>query len=409
MSYLNRFSIYVISFSIQLMGIAQGSIDLSGDWNGTATFLDSRIRISLELQQDQDKISGFLISKDENNRDSSKKKISGTIRGNQVELKEIEYVYRNDKTCLATSQLILEQNGEIEVLTGKWSGDWKLTTCAPGVSGPIVIYRENGAEKSAEIPVIVSKQTSEPDDLRLAMIKELRTKKYHALLIGINDYNDARITSLEQPLSDANQLAEILISRYSFEAENVTVLENPGRAEVINALDQLAGFVNEHENLLIFYAGHGIWNSQLEQGYWLPADANQNSKANWLSNSTIRDYLRGIPAKHTLLISDACFSGGILKERAIQESSRAMLEMYRLPSRKAMTSGTMTTVPDKSVFMKYLLKSLGENESAMISADQLFRNFRIAVIHNSPVNQLPQYGPIREAGDEGGDFIFLRR
>jgi len=31
------------------------------------------------------------------------------------------------------------------------------------------------------------------------------------------------------------------------------------------------------------------------------------------------------------------------------------------------------------------------------------------VINNSSVDQVPQYGEIRGAGDEGGDFIFVRR
>ncbi|MEQ9231398.1 MAG: hypothetical protein RIF46_12010, partial [Cyclobacteriaceae bacterium] len=115
------------------------------------------------------------------------------------------------------------------------------------------------------------------------------------------------------------------------------------------------------------------------------------------------------PAKHTLLISDACFSGGILKERAVFEDGKAMLELYKLKSRKAMTSGTLTTVPDESVFMKYLVSNLRSNAHPMITADQLFRNFKIAVINNSPTGQVPQYGPIVQTGDEGGDFIFLRR
>ena len=32
-----------------------------------------------------------------------------------------------------------------------------------------------------------------------------------------------------------------------------------------------------------------------------------------------------------------------------------------------------------------------------------------AVINNSPLNQTPLYGTIQGAGDEGGDFIFIRR
>jgi len=116
----------------------------------------------------------------------------------------------------------------------------------------------------------------------------------------------------------------------------------------------------------------------------------------------------GIKSKHTVLISDACLSGGILKERAVFENSRAILEVYKLPSRKAMTSGTLTTVPDKSVFIQYLVKNLVNNRAPLLSADQLFRNFKTAVINNSVNGQVPQYGPISQAGDEGGDFIFLR-
>jgi len=34
---------------------------------------------------------------------------------------------------------------------------------------------------------------------------------------------------------------------------------------------------------------------------------------------------------------------------------------------------------------------------------------RQAVINNSPNGQVPQFGEIRETGDEGGDFVFVKR
>ncbi|MEM6526378.1 MAG: peptidase C14, partial [Bacteroidota bacterium] len=126
-------------------------------------------------------------------------------------------------------------------------------------------------------------------------------------------------------------------------------------------------------------------------------------------NSTLRDYISGINSKHTLLVTDACFSGSIFKERAVFTNSKAILEMYKLPSRKAMTSGALKTVPDKSVFIQYLNRNLVNNQSPLLSAEQLFQSFKVAVINNSPNGQVPQYGPIGQAGDEGGDFIFLRR
>ncbi|MEM9299441.1 MAG: hypothetical protein AAGA64_13780, partial [Bacteroidota bacterium] len=69
----------------------------------------------------------------------------------------------------------------------------------------------------------------------------------------------------------------------------------------------------------------------------------------------------------------------------------------------------LKTVPDKSVFIQYLNRNLANNQAPLLSAEQLFQSFKVAVINNSPNGQVPQYGPIGQAGDEGGDFIFLRR
>ena len=89
------------------------------------------------------------------------------------------------------------------------------------------------------------------------------------------------------------------------------------------------------------------------------------------------------------------------------EAPKAIQMLYDLPSRKAMTSGTLTEVPDRSSFVKYLIERLEENKEKCISSEQLFASFRIAVINNSDV--IPQYGEIKNVGDEGGDFIFIRR
>jgi hypothetical protein len=74
-----------------------------------------------------------------------------------------------------------------------------------------------------------------------------------------------------------------------------------------------------------------------------------------------------------------------------------------------MTSGALNQVPDKSVFLEYLIKRLEENQSKYLPAEQLFSSFKMAVINNSPEEQVPQYGEVKETGDEGGDFIFIRK
>jgi hypothetical protein len=72
-----------------------------------------------------------------------------------------------------------------------------------------------------------------------------------------------------------------------------------------------------------------------------------------------------------------------------------------------MTSVTLSEVTDESVFMKYLLKQLQENEDLYLSSEQLFSKIKMAVMNNSKT--IPQFGTIQDTGDEGGDFIFIRK
>ena len=231
---------------------------------------------------------------------------------------------------------------------------------------------------------------------------------YHALLIAVNDYDDPNITDLDQPISDAGKLFDVLISDYLFDEVNVTFLKNPTREEIITALDRLEYTINESDNLLIFYAGHGYWDERTEKGYWLPSDSKQVNTANWIRNSDISGYIKGIKSKHTLLIADACFGGSIFKTRsAFGNQAVAISRLNDFPSRKAMTSGTLKEVPDKSVFVEYLVKRLKENDQQYMPSEQLFYSFKPAVLNNS--DNIPQFGEVQNTGDEGGDFIFIRK
>ncbi len=235
-----------------------------------------------------------------------------------------------------------------------------------------------------------------------------REGKYYALVIGVNEYQDDDITDLDNPIEDAENLYRILLSKYTFNKENIIFLKNPVRSEMIIALDKLSNQLTENDNLLIFYAGHGFWDEKGNVGYWMPADADKTNTSNWFRNSTLRDFIGSIQSRHTLVIADACFSGAIFKTRsAFAEAPKGIQKLNEIPSRKAMTSGILQEVPDKSIFLQYLLKRLEENQEKYLPSEILFSSFKTAVMNNSP--NVPQYGIIQNVGDEGGDFIFITR
>lgn len=45
--------------------------------------------------------------------------------------------------------------------------------------------------------------------------------RYHALIIGNNDYNDEAINDLDNPIPDAQKLYDVLTESYTFKKENV--------------------------------------------------------------------------------------------------------------------------------------------------------------------------------------------
>ena len=115
-------------------------------------------------------------------------------------------------------------------------------------------------------------------------------------------------------------------------------------------------------------------------------------------------------------MADACFSGDIFRGNTIsvpfENSERYYKEVHNLISRQALTSGGMEPVMDggkegHSVFAFYFLKALSSNQNKFYDASQLFSTIKIPVTNNS--EQSPQFQSIKNTGDEGGQYIFIKK
>jgi hypothetical protein len=70
----------------------------------------------------------------------------------------------------------------------------------------------------------------------------------------------------------------------------------------------------------------------------------------------------------------------------------------------AITSRWVTGCPG---IQKYPIRQLDNNQDMYLSSEQLFSKIKVAVLNNSQT--IPQFGMIQDTGDEGGDFIFIRK
>jgi hypothetical protein len=240
---------------------------------------------------------------------------------------------------------------------------------------------------------------------------------YHALIIGNNQYK--HFPNLLSASVDARETAELLSTKYGFQT---TTLIDATRYDMLSALNQLRENLTEHDNLLIYYAGHGELDRVNLRGYWLPVDAEPNSTANWISNIAITDILNAMSAKHILVVADSCYSGSLTRSSMARLESGMSDEvktkwlrvMAKTRSRTVLTSGGLKPVLDQgggqhSVFAKSFLKTLAENDT-ILEAYKLFRSLSKEVQQTASkfgIDQIPEYAPIKHGGHEAGEFFFI--
>lgn len=246
-------------------------------------------------------------------------------------------------------------------------------------------------------------------------MKSVEVGNYYGLVIGIDQYS-GDWPMLKNAVNDAKSVAELLSAKYTFQYMKTLYDGEATRDNILKEFETLLQKVKENDNVLIYYSGHGEYIQSMDKGFWVPVDATGKSISKYISNEDIKAFLTGIHSKHTLLVTDACFSGDIFRGKTMtipyENSTKYYSKMYSLSSRKALTSGGLEPVMDKgkdnhSVFAYYFLQALKNNNEKYLDAGQIFDLLKIPVVNNS--SQTPAYSPIRNAGDEGGQFIFIMK
>ena len=178
----------------------------------------------------------------------------------------------------------------------------------------------------------------------------------------------------------------------------------------------------EYENrLLIYYAGHGNTlkaGAGYEQGFIVPSDApapNAKNDAEFrhlaISMDTIERYAQEINAKHALFVFDSCFSGSLITKTRSPVPPQITFKTTQ-PVRQFITAGTdEQEVPDISEFRKQFVNGIkGEadrNGDTFITASELADFLQDKVSRYTRGSQTPQYGKIRDARLDKGDFVFV--
>jgi hypothetical protein len=267
---------------------------------------------------------------------------------------------------------------------------------------------DRGIIGSTTITVVRTEQGQlQPGEGLDDLLESIDFGRYHALVIGNNEYPANDIPALRSAVNDAQAVADVLAAEYNFD---VDLRLNATRGEIIAALDQKSRELGPQDNLLVYYAGHGYYDEDVDLGYWLPVDASLSDKSAWIRNSAITDSIKGMQAKHVLLVADSCFSGTLLRNVDVKRTGRFYEQMANRSARLVMTSGGIEPVMDEggdghSVFARNLLRRL-KSSDRIIDGTSLYQAIREPVVMTS--EQVPQYSNIRFIDSDGGDFLFVK-
>lgn len=236
-----------------------------------------------------------------------------------------------------------------------------------------------------------------------------KSEKYQALFIAIDNYNSKVWSPLKNPVNDANTIQDVLKSKYGFSRVSTLYNQEATRAKILETLENKVNQLSEDDNFVIYFSGHGI--ELGEEGYWVPVEAKSQERYELLSITEIKNIISKSACKHILIMVDACFSSTILKapsRKSNNNSDAYYEEVGNLVSRQAITAGGLEPVSDglgdHSVFAKYVLKFLNNNEQNILDASELYELIKYPVAANSP--NTPQFGHLQNTGHEGGQFLF---
>ncbi|GIX46722.1 MAG: hypothetical protein KatS3mg131_0933 [Candidatus Tectimicrobiota bacterium] len=296
-------------------------------------------------------------------------------------------------------------------------GVFRVTVPVAAGRTPVRIVAVDRQGKHASLEFVLTTAAAAQESTTRPLLPAADFGTYHALIIGNSHY--AHWPDLQTPHRDAREVDRLLRGKYGFRTR---VLLDATRYDILQALNELRRQLTERDNLLIYYAGHGYLDPQIDRGYWIPVDAHLDSNVQWISTLAITDMVAAMSAKHVLVVADSCYAGALTRSALVRLESGMSAEarqhwlrlMAAKRSRTVLTAGDLQPVLDSgggghSVFARAFLAVLADNLE-VLEGQRLHQEIAARVTYAAAaalVEQVPQYAPLRYAGHEAGDFLFV--
>ena len=240
-----------------------------------------------------------------------------------------------------------------------------------------------------------------------------------ALIIGNENYSSE--INVQFARNDAQVFSKYATKTLGIPEKNIRFIQDATYGQMVSKIDWIINVIeayNGKAKVLLYYAGHGMPDSETKNAYLLPADGISTNKNTAISTQELYKRLTESPSKSVTVIIDACFSGAIRGDGMLAESRSVVIK----PKEETFngnivvfsaTTGEETAHPymekQHGLFTYYFLKKLQESKGG-INYKELFEYVKLNVNKQSIVtNNKPQHPQIKfslESQDSWGGWKF---
>lgn len=233
-----------------------------------------------------------------------------------------------------------------------------------------------------------------------------------ALLIGVSEYQPG-LNSLPSATKDVAAMQQVLVNPDigGFDQSNVTLLENPDRQTMAEAIEQLFLGRRKDDLVLFFFSGHGIKDDtgRLYLGTLNTRKTPQGDliRSSALSATFIHESMERCRSRRQVIILDSCFSGAFAEGLAAKDDGTIDIrEQLGGEGRAVLTSSSSTQYSfeqkesDLSIYTRFLIEGITTgaadlDEDEVISIDELHEYASKKVSEFQPAMK-PEIYAIRE-------------
>jgi hypothetical protein len=319
------------------------------------------VRYNMELPENV-----FLLT------DGDQNGIIGNLQAGETRILVFEMIM-NAKYLGTQLTIHLDLSESLNKYAFDWDGTFTLNQAL--ASEKLVVQA-----KAEEVMIIEMASLRSDVDKDIPIGKSKSLKRY-ALIIGNEDYSKFQL-GLEKEVdsdfasNDARVFAEYAEKTLGVPKENITLIIDATRGQMsqsIAKLERLIEVERGEAEVYFYYSGHGLPEESTSTPYLIPVDVSGTQPTNGIALQSVYASLAKYPTKKSIVILDACFSGGArAKELVAMKSVRVSADVSSVPGNLvvlASSSGTEASAVyrDKQhgYFSYFLFKQLKETKGEM--------------------------------------------